>query len=194
MAVFYAWLRRHPMLVDGVLAVALAFAGVMPAIATGLLTTVPIGMGIVVPVVFRRKHPVGAFAAAVVIGGIQVALGVRPAAYDLAILVLLYTLAAYAPRRTSVWGLAVCLAGSAVGIVRWTSLGSHSVLSWLTIGAMLFAGPPCSPGSWATPCATAARTTRAWRTGPPGWNGSGTPRRGSPRWPSGPGSPGNCTT
>jgi len=140
-AVFYAWLRRHPMLVDGVLAVALAFAGVMPAIATGLLTTVPIGMGIVVPVVFRRKHPVGAFAAAVVIGGIQVALGVRPAAYDLAILVLLYTLAAYAPRRTSVWGLAVCLAGSAVGIVRWTSLGNHSVLSWLTIGAMLFAGP-----------------------------------------------------
>jgi signal transduction histidine kinase len=140
-AVFYAWLRRHPMLVDGVLAVALAFAGVMPAIATGLLTTLPIGIGIVVPVVFRRKHPVGAFAAAVVIGGIQVALGVRPAAYDLAILVLLYTLAAYAPRRTSVWGLAVCLAGSAVGIVRWTSLGSHSVLSWLTIGAMLFAGP-----------------------------------------------------
>ena len=48
-------------------------------------------------------------------GGLQVALDVRPIATDLAILILLYTLAAYSPRRISVWGLAVCLAGSAVG-------------------------------------------------------------------------------
>jgi signal transduction histidine kinase len=54
---------------------------------------------------------------------------------------LLYTLAAYTPRRTSVWGLAVCLAGSAVGIVRWINLTNHGVLGWLVAGATLFAGP-----------------------------------------------------
>jgi TctA family transporter len=68
-------------------------------------------------------------------------LGIRPAVTDVTILILLYTLAAYTPRRTSVWGLAVCLADSAVGIVRWISLSNHSVLGWLTAGAALFAGP-----------------------------------------------------
>jgi len=137
----YAWLRRHPMLVDGVLAAALLLGGIGPAIAKGMFIGIPLAFGLAVPVVFRRKHPVGAYATAVVAGGLQVALGIRPAATDVTILILLYTLAAYTPRRTSVWGLAVCLAGSAVAILRWTSLASHSVLAWLTAGAMLFAGP-----------------------------------------------------
>ena len=39
---------------------------------------------------------------------------------DLAIVVLLYTLAAYRPRPVSIAGLAVCLLGSAVAIARCT--------------------------------------------------------------------------
>jgi hypothetical protein len=124
----YAWLRRHPMLVDGVLAAALLLGGVGPAFAKGMFIGIPLALGLAVPVIFRRKYPVGAYATAVVAGGIQVALGIRPAATDVAILILLYTLAAYTPRRTSVWGLAVCLAGSAVGIVRWINLTNHGVL------------------------------------------------------------------
>ena len=141
MPALYAWLRRHPMLVDGVLAAALLLGGIGPAIAKGMFIGIPLAFGLAVPVVFRRKHPVGAYATAVVAGGLQVALGIRPAATDVAILVLLYTLAAYTPRRTSVWGLAVCLAGSAVGILRWISLTDHGVLGWLIAGATLFAGP-----------------------------------------------------
>jgi signal transduction histidine kinase len=137
----YAWLRRHPMLVDGVLAAALLFGGVGPAFAHGIFIGIPLAFGLAVPVVFRRKHPIAAFATAVAAGGLQVALGIRPAATDAAILILLYSLAAYAPRRISVWGLAVCLTGSAFGVLRWTSLTNHSLLDWLTIGAMLFAGP-----------------------------------------------------
>jgi signal transduction histidine kinase len=129
------------MLVDGVLAAALLLGGIGPAAAKGMFLGIPVAFGLAVPVVFRRKHPAGAYATAVAAGGLQVALGIRPAATDVSILILLYTLAAYTPRRTSVWGLAVCLAGSAVGILRWTSLGSHSVMAWLTAGAMLFAGP-----------------------------------------------------
>jgi signal transduction histidine kinase len=137
----YAWLRRHPMLVDGMLAAALVFGGVGSTFARGMFLGGPLALGLAVPVVFRRKHPVVAYYTAVAAGGLQVALDLRPSATDVAILILLYTLAAYTPRRTSIWGLAVCLGGSAVGILRWISLVNHSLLAWLTIGAMLFAGP-----------------------------------------------------
>jgi signal transduction histidine kinase len=129
------------MLVDGVLAAALVFGGLGPAFAKGMFLGIPLSLGLAVPVVFRRKHPVVAYYTAVAAGGLQVALEARPSVTDVAILILLYTLAAYTPRRTSVWGLAVCLAGSAVGVLRWISLINHSLLEWLTAGAMLFAGP-----------------------------------------------------
>ena len=141
MSALYAWLRRHPMLVDSVLAAALLFGGVGATFAKEMFLGIPLGLGLVVPVVFRRKHPVAAYYTAVAAGGLQVALDARPATTDVAILILLYTLAAYTRRRISVWGLAVCLAGSALGVLRWTSLANHSVLDWLTVGAMLFAGP-----------------------------------------------------
>ena len=137
----YAWLRRHPMLVDGMLAAALVFGGVAPAFARGMFLGIPLAFGLAVPVVFRRKHPIAAYYTAVAAGGLQVALGIPPAATDVAILILLYTLAAYTPRRISVWGLAVCLAGSAVALLRWTNLADHTLLGWLTTGGTVFAGP-----------------------------------------------------
>jgi len=137
----YAWLRRHPMLVDGMLAAALVLAGAAPAVAAGMFLDIPLAIAIAAPVVFRRKHPVGSFAAAILAGFVQVLLGVRPAATDVTILIVLYTLAAYTPRRLSVPGLAICLLGSAVGVARWTRFSSHSLVSWLTIGAIVFAGP-----------------------------------------------------
>ena len=141
MPALYAWLRRYPMLVDGVLAAALVFGGIGTVVARGMFLGIPLAFGLAVPVIFRRRYPVAAYATAVAAGGLQVALGIRPAATDVAILILLYTLAAYTPRRISVWGLAVCLAGSAVGIMRWISLSDHGVQGWLTAGATLFAGP-----------------------------------------------------
>jgi signal transduction histidine kinase len=165
----YAWLRRHPKLVDGVLAVALFLAGAGQAAVTGarqaavtgagqgmvagvghawvegsflgIFLGVVVAAGLAVPVIFRRANPIAAYVTAVAFGGIQVLLGFRPIATDVAILILLYTLAAYCPRRVSVWGLAVCLSGSAVAIARWTTASGRSVLDWLTVGAVLFAAP-----------------------------------------------------
>ena len=104
------------MLVDGGLAAVLAFLGVASGVAmviqpgssvTGISRAagIPLALLLAVPVIFRRSHPVAAFGAAVVIGGIQVLLNIRPNATDLVIVILLYTLAAYTPRRTSVTGL-----------------------------------------------------------------------------------------
>ena len=125
MPALYAWLRRHPKLVDGVLAAALFIAGAGPAAAKNSYIGVALAAGLAMPVIFRRSEPVAAYATAVVFGGIQVLLGARPIVTDLSILILLYTLAAYSPRRVSIWGLAVCLAGSAVGIARWTTMGGR---------------------------------------------------------------------
>jgi signal transduction histidine kinase len=141
-AALYAWVRRHPRLVDGVLAAALLLTGIAPAVAKGHLLGVPVALGLAVPVVFRRANPIGSYATAVVAGGIQVALDIRPIATDLAILILLYTLAAYCSRRVSVWGLAVCLVGSAIGIVRWwSSIPAQDALGRVAAEAVLFAGP-----------------------------------------------------
>ena len=141
-----AWLRRHPWQADGLLALLLVVissgqwqghyrAGI--AVVSVLLAAT------VVP---RRRYPVAAFAVAFVIGAIQVAVGVQPAGSssitgpglrvssslqptmaDAAILILLYTVAAYRPRRVSLIGLAACLAGSAAAIARWAPAhGAHS--------------------------------------------------------------------
>src|SRR5215831_9711227 len=109
------------MLVDGGLAAVLAFLGIASGVAMVIqpgssaalsrpagiplaVIVIPLALALAVPVIFRRSHPVAAFVAAVVIGGIQVLLNIRPNATDLVIVILLYTLAAYTSRRISVTG------------------------------------------------------------------------------------------
>jgi signal transduction histidine kinase len=139
----YAWLRRHPRLVDGVLAFPLALGGVGSAIAIHRSLLVIVALGLTIPIVVRRSRPVGAFAAAIAAGAYQVVLfRGRPLVSDLAIVVLLYTLAAYSTRRNSVIGLGICLFGSAVELYqlqlprpvanRW---------EWLIFGYLMFAAP-----------------------------------------------------
>ena len=120
----YAWVRRHPRAVDGLLAALIA--------AT---------------VVVRRRDPVAAFAAVALLAAAQLVFGLQPAdgdppvralgptVADLAIVVLLYTLAAYRPRRISLAGLTVCLLGAAVAIARWAP--AHTAHSG---GLLLVAG------------------------------------------------------
>lgn len=82
-------------------------------------------------VIPRRRYPVAAFTVAAVIGAAQIAFGIQvgapgpvwalqPSNADLAILVLLYTLAAHRPRPVSITGLLICLAGGVVAVTRWS--------------------------------------------------------------------------
>ncbi len=138
----YAWLHRHPRLVDGVLAVALAFGGLATAIGMHRFLLVPATLALTIPVVFRRSHPVGAFAVVIAVGALQVIFDLRPAPPDLTILVLLYTLAAYTTRRLSVIGLGICLLGSAAELERlYAHVIQTHLPNWLLMGATLFAGP-----------------------------------------------------
>jgi signal transduction histidine kinase len=151
--------------VDGVLAVALFLSGLGQAVGAGarraivtgpgqavvtgaavkgslaIFLGVAVAAGLAVPVIFRRANPIAAYVTAVVFGGIQVLLGLRPMVTDVAILILLYTLAAYSTRRVSIWGLAVCLAGSTIAIVRWLNFAVPDVLGRIAVTAVLFAAP-----------------------------------------------------
>ena len=120
MHVLYAWPRRHPRLLDAALAV------ILVAIGAGVLarrSSWPVlwlfTAAMVIPVVFRRQYPAVAFAVAAVAGAVQVVVTSRPIFADAAILVLLYTVAAYRPRRMSLAVLAVCFAGALAAITRW---------------------------------------------------------------------------
>ena len=139
-AALYAWLRCHPRLVDSGLAAALGFAGLASSVAMGRYLYIPVVIALAAPIVVRRTHPAGAFAVAITVGAVQVLTGIRANTIDLAIVILLYTLAAYCPRRQSVPGLAICLAGSAVAVARWVPPGT-SLLHWLVVGSIAFAGP-----------------------------------------------------
>src|SRR5579859_8073144 len=139
----YAWLRSHPRLVDGVLAAVLALGGIGAAFGLHRLVLIPFTLALTIPVVFRRTHPVGAFTAAIIAGGLQVVFSVRPSPPDLAIVVLLYTVAAYTDRSKSLAALAVCLAGSAAELAELYPLHQQRTSLWefLLTGGMLLAGP-----------------------------------------------------
>jgi signal transduction histidine kinase len=129
-----AWLRAHPWQADTLLAVVLFLLSAQqnPAGPTRVrVEVVAVAALLAATVIPRRRYPVAAFAAAAVIGAGQVVFGLQygnpapvvalePRATDVAIAVLLYTLAAHAPRRISIAGLVLCLLGMAVAVARWS--------------------------------------------------------------------------
>lgn len=150
------WLRRHPLGADALLAAALlGFSA--PQVAAGAWVGVPgravfaaVTVVLAATVVVRRRHPVAAFGVAALIGAGQVAFGVQPGApapffplqptdADLAIPVLLYTLAAHRPRRVSIAALMVCLLGSAVAVARWAP-AHHAYAGGAVLGAATILG------------------------------------------------------
>ena len=136
-----AWLRDHPRQADVLLAVViLAFTvgqlGAGQASTASRAALIAVTVLLAATVVPRRRYPVAAFAVAAVIGAAQIAFGVgpgqatvfalQPTNTDVVILVLLYSVAVYRPRRISITGLVVCLLGSAVAITRWSPAhGTH---------------------------------------------------------------------
>jgi signal transduction histidine kinase len=170
------WLRGHPRQADGLLAaVLLGFsvpqltfgqAGV-PERATFAAVTVVLAATVVV----RRRYPVAAFAVAAGIGVAQVTLGVQfgplapvfslqPTDADAAIPVMLYTLAAYRPRRVSIAGLMVCLIGSAVAIARWSPAHHAYAGNAVLVAAVGLGG--VTLGAWVLGDSVAYRYRRAY--------------------------------
>ena len=129
-----ARLRTHPMLLDGVLAVllfAISFGQWPTSPPASLAAAVLVSGTLAATVLVRRRHPVAAFTAAMTIAAAQILFGMQlavsgppvralePTATDVAVTVLLYTVAAHRPRRVSVTALVSCLVATGVAITRW---------------------------------------------------------------------------
>jgi signal transduction histidine kinase len=144
----WAWIRSHPQDTDLVLAgLVLLVSGGQAGPDKALLL---VSLLLAATVTVRRKYPVQAFAAAAAIAALQVALGLRPnggyyaaalqpSASDIAIAILLYTLAAHTARRTSITGLVVCLGLSAIALVRWPPVYEPNPESAILAAAALLA-------------------------------------------------------
>lgn len=131
----YSWLRRHRLVVDG----AFAF-GVFVA-----LSNIPIGidpesahvwllLGVCAALVFRRVRPVLSFAAVTTFGLVQWVVGLELASVDFALLIGLYSLAAYGPRWASRAGLVTGLVAVVLAVTRFYAYDADTMTG---TGAML---------------------------------------------------------
>ena len=145
---FSARLRRHPLLVDGTLAVILLVGSANELLNTAVL---PASLALAGAVAVRRRFPVQAYAAALAIGAAQVIFGIgptftrsplQPTFADIGILILLYTVAAERPRRVSVPGLAACAVLSLAAAARYNPGGGrhqHPAEFIVVVGVFLLA-------------------------------------------------------
>ena len=124
-----AWLREHPVAVDAAFAAALWFFAVLLPVAT--LGQAPaasflIGTLMVLPLAWRRRAPVPAAATVVAAGLLEVLLVPDFLVANVAALIMIYALAAYAPRWAARAGLGAGLFGAALAAVRYFGYGLTS--------------------------------------------------------------------
>jgi signal transduction histidine kinase len=108
----YGWLRTQPFEADALLAAALAVGLLLPPLAVGVPAGWSVlGLGLLVPLAWRRTRPTASGAAVALVAFLQLgtASSVMPA--DVAVLVCVYSLAAYAPRWASRAGLVTAVLG-----------------------------------------------------------------------------------
>jgi signal transduction histidine kinase len=149
----YAWLRRHPWLVDGTLAVVLLVGAANAYIPDAAV--LPASLALAGAVAVRRRFPVPAYVVALAIGSAQVIFGIgqtftnsplQPTFADVGILILLYTVAAERPRRVSLPALAACVALFLAVVVRYNPGGNASQhqLEFFLVTALLYLLAPTS--------------------------------------------------
>ncbi|GAA1128312.1 sensor histidine kinase [Arthrobacter flavus] len=114
-------LRAHPGRVDCVIMVVLFLLLVTPTVLSGvgpleLLAAV----GLILPLAWRRSRPVLAAGLIATVSVLQIIFYVWPLPGQVAVLIALYALAAYAPRWASLGGLAVASVGCFAGLLRYS--------------------------------------------------------------------------
>jgi signal transduction histidine kinase len=117
-------LRRRPFAVDAALAAAVWFCAVLlPSTAywQDPANAFLVGTALTVPLAWRRRAPVPAAAAVVAAGLVELVIVPEFLAANVAALIMVYALAAYAPRWAAQAGLSAGLAGSGLAALRYFS-------------------------------------------------------------------------
>jgi signal transduction histidine kinase len=119
-----AWLRertgRHPLTADAGLAALLLLVATFRRgeLADHRALSVVLGVLLIAPLVWRRRHPFAVFGVVCVVAATQWLLG-RVLVADLALLVALYTVAAHCDRRKALSAAAVIEVGVLLAVIRW---------------------------------------------------------------------------
>ena len=130
-----AWLRRHPLAVDTAIAGAVWFATVVLPFATywperdvALIA----GTLLTAPLVWRRRAPIVAAAAVTFVGLLQLGAISQLLPADVAALVMVHALAAYAPRWAGWAGLVLGLFGALLAGTFYYAVDSPDILISVT--------------------------------------------------------------
>jgi signal transduction histidine kinase len=131
-------LRWRPLLVDGLLVLFLLFLA-FPGWGTdgSFWVRLAFSIAMTIPLLLRRRHPAGVFTAVTFVAFLQWAFEIHVYTFDMALLVALYTVAAYSARRYAVAALAVAEVGVILAALRWWH---GSVGSLVAPAAVLAAG------------------------------------------------------
>ncbi len=123
----------RPVLLDVALAVALDVATALPLVHDGerSATVWLLDQALVLPLLFRRRHPSAVFALIALLASLQWISGIRLAA-DAALLIALYTVAATEPRHRAVTAAAVLELGVVLASIQFAPTGDG------TIGSLVF--------------------------------------------------------
>lgn len=113
------WSRERVQLVDAALAGLIALVTVLLLGSFSTVQTTLIGFGLTVPLAFRRTAPVPAAAAVTFFGLLELGISYAFLPANFAVLVMIYSLAAYAPRWASRAGLITGLVGAGLAAIRY---------------------------------------------------------------------------
>ncbi|MGZ4507077.1 MAG: sensor histidine kinase [Blastococcus sp.] len=131
-AAWRRWAAGHPRAVDALVAAAVLLLGVPAAVHAA--RTQPwawvLDVAMVLPLIWRRRHPPAVFAVLAALALVQWAVGV-PLVVDVALLVALYTVATTQPRRVALGAVAVLELGVVLAAVRFAPAGD-------TVGSLVF--------------------------------------------------------
>jgi signal transduction histidine kinase len=129
------WSRRHALLVDGLLALVL-FTGGVGADHSQLFPRLVFAAVMCGAIVVRRPYPIPVFVVVVAAtAGAQYIAGSPVQAYDLAILVALYTVAARCSRRDTILAAIVVEVGVIMAALPWTGRPARSLVGPTVVAA-----------------------------------------------------------
>jgi signal transduction histidine kinase len=136
----YAWVRRHPLLVDSVLAVLIGLLS-LPAMISQPWPSALVTVLVILPIVVRRRIPVWAFVFCL----LSLLWQLSPSSAhwvnsDVSLLVLIYTVAAYRPRRDSAIVLAVYSVIALFGVITWGPVRGIGLAEQILVISVLFYG------------------------------------------------------
>ncbi len=137
----HSWPDRHPAAgaVAGTVVLALfALSTLLGDASDAGMAGVVLSVALVAPLAVRRRAPVAAFAAVMIVCGLEPLFVDEFLAANVAALVALYSLVAYAPRALGLAGLAVALAGTVPFALHFDDIaGSGTGLAWLVMSVHL---------------------------------------------------------